>query len=69
MQRPGFLGEENKLGLHSLKKLGLKWNLGRCPEVFCKKGVLKYLLKFSGKYLYQSLFFEKVIQARGLQHR
>ena len=38
-------------------RLGLKWNLGSCHEVFCKKGVLKYLLKFSGKYLCQSLFF------------
>ena len=31
-----------------------------CPEVFCKKGVLKYLAKFTGKYLCQSLFFNEV---------
>ena len=30
------------------------------PEVFCKKGVLKNLAKFTGKYLCHSLFFNKV---------
>ena len=30
------------------------------PEVFCKKGVLRNLTKFTGKYLHQSLFFNKV---------
>ena len=30
------------------------------PEVVCKKGVLKYLLKFRGKHLYRSLFFNEV---------
>ena len=28
-------------------------------EVFCKKGALRNFAKFTGKYLYQSLFFEK----------
>ena len=27
------------------------------PEVFCEKGVLRNFAKFTGKYLYQSLFF------------
>ena len=27
------------------------------PEVFCKKGALKNFVKFTEKYLYQSLFF------------
>ena len=27
-----------------------------CPEVFCKKGVLKNLVKFTGKHLCQSFF-------------
>ena len=31
-----------------------------CPEVFCKKGVLKNFAKFTGKHLCQSLFFNKV---------
>ena len=30
------------------------------PEVFCKKGVLRNFTKFTGKHLYQSLFFNKV---------
>ena len=30
------------------------------PEVFCKKGVLRNLAKFTGKYLCQCLFFNKV---------
>ena len=28
------------------------------PEVFCKKGVLRYFTKFTGKHLCQSLFFK-----------
>ena len=31
------------------------------PEVFCKKGVLRNLAKFTGKHLCQSLFFNKHI--------
>ena len=34
------------------------------PEVFCKKGVLKILAKFTGKHLCQSLFFNKVAGLR-----
>ena len=30
------------------------------PEVFCKKAVLRNFAKFTGKHLYQSLFFNKV---------
>ena len=30
------------------------------PEVFCKKGVLKNYVEFTGKHLCQSLFFNKV---------
>ena len=30
------------------------------PEVICKKGVLRNFTKFSGKYVCQSLFFNKV---------
>ena len=29
-------------------------------EVFCRKGVLRNLAKFTGKHLWQSLFFNKV---------
>ena len=33
-------------------------------EVFCKKGVLKNLAKFTGKHLCRSLFFNKVADLR-----
>ena len=29
------------------------------PEMFCKKGVLKNVAKFTGRHLYQRLFFNK----------
>ena len=35
-----------------------------CPEVFCKKGVLENFLKFTGKHLCQSLFFNKTTGLR-----
>ena len=31
-----------------------------CPEVFCKKGVLRNYAKFTGKHLCNSLFLNKV---------
>ena len=34
------------------------------PELFCKKGVLKNFAKFTGKHLWQSLFFNKVAGLR-----
>ena len=34
------------------------------PEVFCKKLVLRNFTKFTGKHLYQSLFFNKVVSLR-----
>ena len=34
------------------------------PEVFCKKGVLRNFAKFTGKHLYQRLFFDKVAGLR-----
>ena len=37
------------------------------PEVFCKKGVRKNFAKFTGKHLSRSLFFNKELQARGVQ--
>ena len=34
------------------------------PEVFCKKGVLRNLTKFTEKHLCQNLFFNKVEKKR-----
>ena len=31
-----------------------------CPEVFCKKGLLRNVTKLTGKHQCQSLFFNKV---------
>ena len=36
----------------------------RPPEVFNKKGVFRNFLKFTGKHLRQSLFFNKVVDLR-----
>ena len=33
-------------------------------EVFCEKGVLRNFIKFTGKHLCQSLFFNKVVDLR-----
>ena len=41
-------------------KPGFKRNGSSRPYVFCKKGVLKNFIKFTGKHLRQSLFFKKV---------
>ena len=34
------------------------------PEVFSKKGVLKHFAKFTGKHLWQRIFFNKVAGLR-----
>ena len=34
-------------------------NRNNRPQVFCKKGVLRNLIKFTGKHLCRSLFFNK----------
>ena len=41
------------------------WNLRNSrPEVFCKEAVLRSFTKFTGKHLYQSLFFNKATGLR-----
>ena len=54
-----------RLLLSSDKTIQVKTGTGqnkisRPPEVFCKKGVLINFVKFAGKHLCQSLFFNKV---------
>ena len=39
------------------------------PEVFCKKGVIRNSIKFTGNHLRQSLFFNKVAGQKRLCHR
>ena len=40
------------------------------PKVFCKKGVLRNFVKFTGKHLCQSHFFNKVaLLKKRLRHR
>ena len=49
-----------------------KWNISAslvfsrssCPEVFCRKGVLRNFAKFTVKHLCQILFFDKVAGLR-----
>ena len=45
------------------KNFGKKYRSSR-PEVFCKNGVLRNFVKFTGKHLCQSLFFKKVTGLR-----
>ena len=46
---------------HTFKPILKAWEtLAHRPELLCKKGVLRDFTKFAGKYLCQSLFFNKV---------
>ena len=45
---------------HYLFKIGFYRSSG--PEVFYKEGLLRDFPKFTGKHLYQSLFFNKIAQ-------
>ena len=49
---------------HSMKPFNENRVRSSSPEVFCKKGVLKNFTRFTGKYLYQSLFYNKVASLR-----
>ena len=40
-------------------RLGLFYRSSR-PDVFCKDGVLRNFAKFTGKHLFQNLYFNKV---------
>ena len=54
----------NEISLHILKYTGSnisKKSRSSRPEVFCKKGVRRNFVKFSGKHLCHSLFFNKVV--------
>ena len=42
----------------------LQKNRSSCLEVFCRKGILRYFKKFTGKHLCQSLLFNEVAGLR-----
>ena len=48
------------VGVAFRKMLSFFLNLLGAVKSFCKKGVLRNFSKFTGKHLYQSLFFNKV---------
>ena len=51
--------------LRESNSFGLIWLVrSSSPEVFCKKGVLRNVTKFTGKHLCQSLFLNKVAGLR-----
>ena len=57
--------ESNKQNLENLfEKLRNKTRQKQPAEVFYEKSVLRYFSKFTGKYLCQSLFFNKVAGLR-----
>ena len=55
-----FLSLVNHGGRHFYSSQNLRTLRSIRPEVFCKKGVLRNLERFTEKHLCQSLFFNKV---------
>ena len=52
--------------LDSFRKMLQNQSRSSRPEVFCRKDVLRYYAKLTGKHLWQGLFFNKVASL-GLQ--
>ena len=57
---------ERKRDIQDMRSIFLSVLLSRSsrPEVFCKNGVLRNLLKFTGKHLRHSLSYNKVAGPR-----
>ena len=56
---PCFQPVKTKEKKEESKQKTLRFIRSSLPEVFCKKGVLRNLTKFTGKHLFHSLFFNK----------
>ena len=56
---PKFLGT-SETDMNQVLSKYIKTKQKQPPEVFYKKGVLRNFVKFTGKHLCQSLFFNKV---------
>ena len=63
---PCFLPVKTKETNKETKQKTLSFIRSSLPEVFCKKGVLRNLTKFTRKHLFQSLFFNKVTGLRSV---
>ena len=50
------MGKAYSIGMHRFLSFPSFKMRSNCPEVFCKKGVLKNFTKLTGKHLCQSLF-------------
>ena len=61
---PCFLTVKTKETKKETKQKTLGFIRSSRPEMFCKKGVLRNLTKFTGKYLFQILLFNKVAGLR-----
>ena len=56
--------EISNVGLSDQQLIYCTRNRSSCPEVLCKKGVLRNFVKLTGKHLCQSLFFNNVTGLR-----
>ena len=63
--KSGFLSTllENSVFVFLRFLFWIRWRSSR-TDVFCEKGVLRNFTKFTGKHLFQSLFFNKVAGLR-----
>ena len=53
-----YMPPENRKRQKVYTRLGMFYRSSR-PDIFCRKDVLRKFEKFTGKHLYQSLYFNK----------
>ena len=64
-----YVFDDRMTDTHTLKSNKVKSNemlfyRSSCPELFCKKGILRNFAKFTEKHGGQSLFFNKIAALR-----